>query len=169
LKRYMSSIGEARASTARMHGIFRREFIQKSGDYLWNHSGIDHVLISRSEFYGSIYNANTSYIRRLWDTEKLKTHKNTGASYRYFDKSNKQYGLKRLTFVPLYGIYINDFLRLPLGKSKIVRNIPLLIFTVTKKFEINFINNLIIYLFDLFLFHFRKIYSGNARSIPKKN
>ena len=157
LKKYISSIGDGRIATARMHGIFRREYIRECGNFQWNFGGMDHIFLSRSEFYGSEYNGATSYIRRLWSAEKLETHKITGASYRYFDKSNKQYGLKTLTFIPLYQAYANDFLRLPLSRYTKVINLPLLFLAITKKFEINFINNLTLYFLDTFLFRFRKI------------
>lgn len=157
LKRYISSIGEGRIATARMHGIFRREYIRACGNFEWNFGGMDHIFLSRSEFYGSEYNRNTSYIRRLLRAEKLETHKITGASFRYFDKSNKQYGSQKLTFIPLYQAYTHDLFRLPLTKYAKLRSLPVLFLQITKKFEINFVNNLILYFLNSFLFNFRKL------------
>ena len=157
LKRYVSSIGGGRIATARMHGIFRREHIQECGNFEWNFGGMDHIFLSRAEFYGSEYNGNTSYIRRLWSEEKLEIHKGTLASQRYFAKSNKQYGLKKLTFIPLYQAYANDFFRLPLSNYIKIRYLPLLFLTITKKFEIKLMNNLLLYFSNTFSFHFRKL------------
>ncbi len=168
LKRYISSIGDGRIATARMHGIFRREYIRECGNYQWNFGGMDHIFLSRSEFYGSEYNGNTSYIRRLWSAEKLETHKITGASYRYFDKSNKQYGLRKLSFIPLYQAYTNDFLRLPLSKYTKIRSLPLIFLEINKKFEINFVNNLILYFLNTLSFNSRKILRVKITLVHRK-
>lgn len=156
VKNYLNSIGEGRKATARMHGVFKRECIKDIGRFQWNFGGMDHIFLSRSEFYGTVHNTNTSYIRRMWSDTKLENHKGIGASTRYFMKSNKQYGLKKLTFIPLYEAYINDFFRLPLKIITKIKYFPQLTYLITKKFEVNLFNNLILYVWNSLFFIAKK-------------
>jgi hypothetical protein len=158
IKNYLQSIGNGRSRSTHLHGVFRREFIRDFGDFKWNTGAFDLVLLTRAEYFGTAYNSNTSYIRRSLDESTAIAHKRSGASSRYFASSNKQYGLRRLTFVPLYQMYISDFFTLPLTFRQKIGNFPTLIYLITQKFEINLISNLLIYLWDSVSFYFRKTF-----------
>lgn len=153
---YLQSIGAGRSRSTHLHSVFRREYIKDFGNFKWNTAAFDLVLLTRVEYFGTASNTNTSYIRRSWDESKMITHKGSGASTRYFESTNKQYGLKRLTYVPLYQMYIHDLFKLPITFKQKIGNLPVLIYLVTQKFQINLISNLLIYLWDSFLFYLRK-------------
>lgn len=153
---YLQSIGAGRSRSTHLHGVFRREYIKDFGGFKWNTAAFDLVLLTRAEYFGTAYNSNTSYVRRSLDESKLIIHKGSGASSRYFASTNKQFGLKRLTYVPLYQMYINDFFKLPITFRQKIGNFPVLIYLVTRKFQINLISNLLIYFWDSVKFYSRK-------------
>jgi glycosyltransferase involved in cell wall biosynthesis len=155
-KNYLQSIGAGRSRSTHLHGVYRREFIKDFGNFKWNTAAFDLVLLTRAEYFGTAYNSNTSYVRRSLDESKILTHKGSGASYRYFAKSDKQYGLKRLTYIPLYQMYINDFFRLPITLRQKMSKLPALVFFVTQRFEINLVSNLLIYFWNSVSFNLRK-------------
>jgi hypothetical protein len=144
---YLNSIGRGRQGTTNFHGIYRTNIIIPVVKHGWGSANYDHVLLSRSAFFGIIFNSKAEYIRRIWDSDHIFEHKVLGSQKRYnaINTPTKNNG----SFIPLIQDYIWDWFLLPLSLWKKIYTFPKLICLIKLRFEINFISNSYFFLKNL--------------------
>lgn len=145
---YLKSIGMGRQGTTNFHGIYRTSVILPVVKHAWGSANYDHVLLSRAAFFGTVFNSQAGYFRRIWDSDQIFQRKTLGNQERYYAINTPTKKVND-TFIPLIKDYIWDWVSLPLSLWRKIHTLPKLIYLIKLRFEINFISSSYFFLKNL--------------------